>query len=198
MYMRPNDALAHGADLFIQQSHDQRLGQIDCDNGRCESCLDVEDTRSCCGCVCMQCKWGAAGDIPPCSTCTHLDPMGEWPGPSVVIMKRGEDQSQGEEDQHDESELHSRARTKKTIGLDYKDVKVCGDSAILKRNKDSLSWRFPQFFKDVTKQWDGADGGIYDSISRYWGNSSADCADWSIERRTTRDVTHIGNNVFVP
>ncbi|KAL5608620.1 hypothetical protein FOVSG1_003301 [Fusarium oxysporum f. sp. vasinfectum] len=39
-HLRPNDALRHGANLFVQQSVDRNLGRINCDNGRCGSCLD--------------------------------------------------------------------------------------------------------------------------------------------------------------
>ncbi|KAL3593162.1 hypothetical protein FPOAC2_07455 [Fusarium poae] len=42
MRLRPNDALRYGADLFVEERFDQRLGEINCDNGRCNSCLDVE------------------------------------------------------------------------------------------------------------------------------------------------------------
>ncbi|KAJ9426061.1 hypothetical protein FOXG_07418 [Fusarium oxysporum f. sp. lycopersici 4287] len=45
--LRPNNALRHGANLFVQQSVDRNLGGINCDNGRFGSCLDdVEHKRN--------------------------------------------------------------------------------------------------------------------------------------------------------
>ncbi|KAG5794556.1 hypothetical protein H9Q69_006372 [Fusarium xylarioides] len=127
----------------------------DCDNARCGSCLAKNGTEPCCGCVCMQCKWGPRGDLPRCEKCADEGVKGEaeWPGDGKVHEK----------------ELHARAPY---INTAWKPVK------------------FPQFPQDHNKIWDGADGGIYDSISRYWGNRSADCADWSIEAKITRDRTN--------
>ncbi|KAJ4124777.1 hypothetical protein NW765_014305 [Fusarium oxysporum] len=197
MQLRPNNALRHGANLFVQQRVDRNLGKINCDNGRCESCLDVKEPRNCCGCVCMQCKWGPRGDMPPCEKCTDEGVKGEveWPGPHVKRDRiGGNDVPEGGAHDH-KNDLNTRASL---IYPAWKGVSVCGKRYKHIRKQDSPQYRFPQFPKDVTKVWDGADGGAYDSISRYWGNSSADCTDWSIGRKPTRDQTHIGNGVFVP
>lgn len=203
MRLRPNDALRYGADLFVEERFDQRLGEINCDNGRCNSCLDVEETRNCCGCVCMQCKWGARADMPPCSKCTSEDDRDEedWPGPNAILKR---DQMEGDalpekkvggESVDHLNDLHARAGVVKDA---WKDVYVCGKLYEAPNKRGSPQYKFPQFPKDVMKVWDGVDGGIYDSISRYWGNSSADCVDWSIGAKRTRDQTHVGNGVFLP
>ncbi|KAM0384982.1 hypothetical protein ACHAQC_011832 [Fusarium culmorum] len=203
MRLRPNDALRYGADLFVEERFDQRLGEINCDNGRCNSCLDVEETRNCCGCVCMQCKWGARADMPPCSKCTSEDDRDEedWPGPNAILKR---DQMEGDalpekkvggESVDHLNDLHARAGVVKNA---WKDVYVCGKLYEAPNKRGSPQYKFPQFPKDVMKVWDGVDGGIYDSISRYWGNSSADCVDWSIGAKRTRDQTHVGNGVFLP
>ncbi|KAF5624294.1 hypothetical protein F25303_11543 [Fusarium sp. NRRL 25303] len=44
-HLRPSNALRHGADLFVQQRVDQNLGRINCDNGQCGSCLNMEPSR---------------------------------------------------------------------------------------------------------------------------------------------------------
>ncbi|KAG6979258.1 Chitotriosidase-1 [Fusarium oxysporum f. sp. conglutinans] len=166
-FLNPNDALRMGADQFVQQHVDQSMGNIDCDNGRCTSCLDVEESRDCCGCVCMVCVWGARGDIEDCAECSS-GADGIWPGNSV--LKRS----------------HSMA----TIGE--------GDGSDEVFDEDELTTsapEYPAFPADVNKPWDGADGGKWDSISRYWGNASADCSDWTILKKATADVVHVGNGV---
>ncbi|KAJ4094417.1 hypothetical protein NW760_012753 [Fusarium oxysporum] len=201
MQLRPNNALRYGANLFAQQSVNRNLGRINCDNGRCGSCVKEQPRhqRSCCGCVCMQCKWGPRRDIPPCEKCTDegVEAEMEWPGPHVVLKRDrigGNDVPEGEAHDH-KNDLHTRAGL---IHLGWKNVKVYDELYKPPDPKTSAKYKFPQFPKDVVKVWDGADGGAYDSISRYWGNSSADCTDWSIGRKPTRDQTHIGNGVFVP
>ncbi|KAG7417481.1 hypothetical protein Forpe1208_v005351 [Fusarium oxysporum f. sp. rapae] len=154
--LRPNDALRHGANLFVQQSVDQNLGRINCDNGRCGSCLDVEHKRNCCGCVCMQCKWGPRGDMPPCEKCTSEGVEGEveWPGPDVFLTRDrlGDNEvreDKGEGGAHDhKNDLHTRAGL---ITTAWKQVSVCGLKYKPLKPKTSAQYKFPQFPKDVMK-----------------------------------------------
>ncbi|RSM03030.1 hypothetical protein CEP52_007639 [Fusarium oligoseptatum] len=183
MNLRPNDALDLGGNLFMQQHLDQRLGNIDCDNGKCQSCLDVEETRECCGCVCMPCKWDARGDIEECEECQSGSDEGDWPGD--ILLRRAEDEvDQGTTPNH----LYPRVPA--TIRLSHKPVTVCEEAI-----QSGIDYRYPAFPAAATKQWDGADGGKYDSISRYWGNASADCTDWSIGKLVVADVLQVGNGV---
>ncbi|EXL68538.1 hypothetical protein FOPG_15425 [Fusarium oxysporum f. sp. conglutinans race 2 54008] len=199
--LRPIDVLNFGAFLFLPRSPNRNFGKINCDNGRCGTCLDYKTSESCCGCVCMQCKYGPRGDMPPCKKCTDEGVEGEakWPGPHVKrdrISGNDVPEDEGEGGAHDHmNDLHSRAPY---IYTDWKSVKVCKEDYEYYNKKRSQQFKYPQFPKDVRKVWDGAVGGAYDSIYSYWGNRSADCADWSIARNATRDQTHIGNGVFVP
>ncbi|KAH7227281.1 hypothetical protein B0J15DRAFT_556340 [Fusarium solani] len=161
IHLRPNDALMDGANLFVQQNLDQRLGNIDCENGKCGTCLDTEETRECCGCVCMHCKWGRRDDIEPCEECQSGDDQGEWPGD--IVVKRAEDEV---DEETTPNPLYSRAPA--TIRLSYKPMSICKDSV-----QSSVEYR----------------------IFRYWGNASADCADWSIGKLATADVLHVGNGI---
>ncbi|UPK93022.1 hypothetical protein LCI18_003957 [Fusarium solani-melongenae] len=187
--LRPNDALMNGANLFVQQNLDQRLGNIDCDNAKCQTCLDTEETRDCCGYVCMPCKWGRRDDIEPCEECQQGDDQGEWPGD--IVVKREEDEANDDvyvDDETTPNHLYSRAPA--TIRLSYKPVTVCKETV-----QSASQYKYPAFPASATKQWDGADNGKYDSISRYWGNASSDCADWSIGKLTTADVVQVGNGI---
>jgi chitinase len=158
-----------GAEQFIEQKFDQRLGEIKCNNGRCESCLDEEETRGCCGCVCMQCRWGDGEDVPPCPGCNfEADSTGDWRGDDL-LLKRASD-----------------------ITPSHKSVSICRR----KITPPDPSFRYPPFPNDPGTQWEGIDGGIYDSISRYYGNGSSDCSNWNIGRLTTRDRLHTGNGLF--
>ncbi|KAF6515930.1 hypothetical protein HZS61_004671 [Fusarium oxysporum f. sp. conglutinans] len=192
-FLNPNDALRMGADQFVQQHVDQSMGNIDCDNGRCTSCLDVEESRDCCGCVCMVCVWGARGDIEDCAECSS-GADGIWPGNSV--LKRSHSmatigEGDGSDEVFDEDELNDLRSRVASIRLSHKEITVCDKKDL----KSGLGYRYPAFPADVNKPWDGADGGKWDSISRYWGNASADCSDWTILKKATADVVHVGNGV---
>ncbi|TVY74071.1 Chitotriosidase-1 [Fusarium oxysporum f. sp. cubense] len=192
-FLNPNDALRMGADQFVQQHVDQSMGNIDCDNGRCTSCLDVEESRDCCGCVCMVCVWGARGDIEDCAECSS-GADGIWPGHSV--LKRSHSmatigEGDGSDEVFDEDELNDLRSRVASIRLSYKEITVCDKKDL----KSGLGYRYPAFPADVNKPWDGADSGKWDSISRYWGNASADCSDWTILKKATADVVHVGNGV---
>ncbi|RSL67275.1 hypothetical protein CEP53_003068 [Fusarium sp. AF-6] len=180
--LMPQDALDLGANLFVQQHLDQRLGNIDCDNGKCQSCLDIEETRDCCGCVCMYCKWGPRGDIEPCEECQSGSDDGDWPGD--ILLRREDEVDEGTTPNH----LYPRVRA--SIRLSHKPVTVCEEAI-----QSGPNYRYPAFPAPATKQWDGADGGKYDSISRYWGNASADCTDWSIGKLAVADVLQSGNGL---
>ena len=190
MNMRPEDALMRGANLFMEQNLDRQLGEIKCDKGRCESCLDNEETRHCCGCVCMLCKFGDAGDMPPCDGC-NLSPdwLGEWPG-DEIIMKRA---SKGIIDLEVDEQLNDLQTRARAIRPTIKKIEVCDNDYWA----DDTAFYYPPFPASARKRWDGVDNGIYDEISTYWGNASADCVNWHIKRHDTHDVLHVGNGIFV-
>ncbi|KAM0546636.1 hypothetical protein ACHAPJ_010774 [Fusarium lateritium] len=186
--LAPENVLELGANEWVGRHLDQESGNFDCNSRRCISCLDPEEDRFCCGCVCMPCVWGVRGDIPPCAECTS-GTDGVWPGDS--LSERSEPgKSDGSGDEDNLNDLHSRARTKATIRLYYKDMTICGETY-----STSKHYRYPGFPAKATKAWENADGGQYDSISRYWGNASADCTDWTVEGLTSADVVQVGNGV---
>jgi hypothetical protein len=169
MNLGPDEILMRGAEQFIEQKFDQRLGEIKCDNGRCESCLDEKETRSCCGCACMQCRWGDAGDFDPCPDCNlEADSTGDWGGDDVLLKRAN------------------------IITPVHKPVKILGR----KIKSPDPAFRYPPFPNDRSKVWEGIDGGIYDEISRYYGNNSANCNDWRIAQHAKRDRLHVGNGIF--
>ncbi|KAF4414954.1 glycoside hydrolase family 18 [Fusarium acutatum] len=201
--LRPIDIFGHVvAYLFNRRSAtNKKLGEIDCRNGLCGSCLNPKDPDGCCGCVCMQCKWGPRGDMPPCEQCTDEGVKGEaeWPGPQVKrdrISGNDVPEYKGEGWAHFLKNLFfSRARS---ITLGWKVVKVNNVPYFPPDLGTSAPFKYPQFPKDVKKVWEGADGGVYDPISYYWGNTSADCSDWSIGLNTTRDQTYDDVHGWIP
>ncbi|KAF5647005.1 uncharacterized protein FTJAE_1836 [Fusarium tjaetaba] len=189
--------------LFTSRSvHNEMPGNISCDGRRCDYCYGAIGTDPCCGCVCMQCKWGPRGDIEPCEECYEEGDWSEAPWPGSLVKRdrtSGNDVAEHEGDggvYDHKNDLHSRAPY---INSAWKHVKVCKDLYhIPDPTTVSAIFKYPQFPKDVNKVWDGAMGGIYDPISSYWGNSSAECADWSIGRNDTRDKTHHPTRGFIP
>ncbi|KAG5764748.1 hypothetical protein H9Q72_007164 [Fusarium xylarioides] len=202
--LRPTDIFGTVvAYLFTRRSADnQMLGNISCDGGRCGYCLGANGTDPCCGCVCMQCEWGPRSDIEHCERCTNEGDWSEepWPGSPVKrdrISGNDVTEHEGEAGGHDlKNDLHSRAPY---INVAWKDVKVCKELYHIPNPRSaSAPFKYPQFPKNANKVWDGAMGGVYDPISSYWGNSTADCADWSIGRNDTRDKTHHPTRGLIP
>ncbi|KAF5594009.1 uncharacterized protein FSUBG_9582 [Fusarium subglutinans] len=179
----------------------KKPGDINCKNGRCATCLDFKDPDGCCGCVCMQCIWGPRGDIPPCEKCTSEEDKNEapWPGTHVKrdrISGNNVPAPKGEGWAHFlKNPFSVRART---VTPGWKDVKVNGVSYAPPKKGNSAPFKYPMFPQDVKKVWEGADGGIYDSISYYWGNTTADCTDWSLGLNKTRDMTHDPVRDWIP
>ncbi|RBR14417.1 hypothetical protein FVER53590_04351 [Fusarium verticillioides] len=177
------------------------VGKINCKNGRCASCVDFIERDGCCGCVCMQCIWGPRRDIPPCEKCTDEVDHSEAPWPGTHVKR---DRISGHNVPAHEGEgwvrflknaFSVRART---ITPGWKDVKVHGVSYDPPNPGNSAQFKYPKFPQDVKKVWEGADGGIYDSISYYWGNTSADCSDWSLGLNRTRDQTLDPQRGWIP
>jgi chitinase len=74
----------------------------------------------------------------------------------------------------------------------HKSVSICKRKIV----PLDAAFKYPPFPNDPNKLWEGIDGGIYDSISRYYGNGSSDCSNWHIGKLTTRDQLHVGNGLF--
>ncbi|RYP44871.1 hypothetical protein DL768_008713 [Monosporascus sp. mg162] len=155
---------------------------------KCRDCLtcsqfgDENEGGRCCGCVSMDYKWGYS-DIPPCYTCN--EDVGVWPGTGVTSAR-----SVGTEPFEDDESNEDHWLGKRVSGIATITAKkgtVCG------RKFSTLGdARYPSFPSDASWPWDGIQQGKWDSISKYWGNSSADCADWGVTKLTRADVVNIG------
>lgn len=172
--------------------------QLACENNGCTTCAGSKRER-CCGCIDMYEKWGYS-DIGQCESCGLVDDD----QPEDPAEDPGED-SQGISESSDlESpswQTPNATKTSKyrdpdgTVGKAAsgspkpvsKRVVVCGEKL-----KGSLDSRYPPFPINPAWPWDGVLNGRYDSISRYWGNTSADCADWSVDKLTPADTTTAG------
>lgn len=151
-----------------------------------QTCLELNETKgqlSCCGCVPMDWTYSYS-DIPPyddCDCCVGSSNMYMWPYGELrgkdVIYKRNTDDS-ALQDENLELDLEKRAEKRPRPGfpgLSDKKVRVCGE-----RYYDRLDGRYPAFPKNTSWPWNGIEGGRYDGISRYWGNSSEFCSDWGV------------------
>lgn len=159
---------------------------------RCYSCtgLDEEDdTDKCCGCISMDYRYQYR-DKPPCATCNPDD--GIWPG-SLVAVGRSIGEGSGNDDEVLEGDeasgeyhrLEKRVRGTATTGV--KTLKICssrGNPDIRTRKNTN----YPSFPANAFFPWDGIQNGQWDGISRYWGNKTADCSDWSVVKLATHDT----------
>jgi chitinase len=179
----PSEMLENDAKEWLG---DATEGAIGCKN--CGSCTDTKDKkkkRPCCGCVSMDYKWSYA-DIPSyedCDSCSSSPLNRQWPYGGNVIQfgpfnKRGLDSSSEDEEEEFEGEttLHQlESRGPGTAGTGKKFVTMCG-----KKDYARSPGTYPQFPKKASSPWVGIQNGKWDSISRWWGNTSSLCSDWSV------------------
>ncbi|KAF4336894.1 bacteriodes thetaiotaomicron symbiotic chitinase, partial [Fusarium beomiforme] len=160
--IHPNTFLDADAAKDLQNSRQA----ISCSN--CLTCgkkLNVTDI--CCGCVNMDLKYGLS-DIPPCESCMPaVDVGGPWPG--------------------DLSSFHLEKRVNGKATKSPKPITIGGGRAIL-WNRPYL---YPAFPADATWDWENIEQNRWDPISRYWGNTSMSCSDWSIDGLRPHDTAWI-------
>ncbi|KAF3480712.1 chitinase [Arthroderma uncinatum] len=154
----------------------------------CDDCLacggpDYEEKekkkKHCCGCVCMDLEWGLSS-IEACNGCN--EPDGIWPwgfGSSTALTKRNNTTTEPDS----ENEFHRLSeRATGTATRSYKVVSVCGE-----RFYDKGDYRYPAFSGSHSNPWEGIEFGMWDSISRYWGNTTADCENWGVTNLMNHD-----------
>lgn len=126
-------------------------------------------------------------DMPSCDECDDVNyDGGGWPGSGVASTKREivEDEDDLwwlDEDENDNGHFLAK-RPSGTATKSYKEVTVCGDSLKIGGNG-----KYPAFPAAASWPWDGIENNKYSAVSAYWGNTSADCADWSTGQLTTAD-----------
>jgi chitinase len=182
-------------DMFDEKDFQFSCGPVDCHT--CELYWDPR-RRQCCGCVNMDIVYGFT-DIDGCWFYTDCGgPPGErgYPGPigpglagrsvdaeaAGISDKEQEQESELGEEGEDPHSLEKRAWGEATLST--KDVTTCGGTTISLGRND----RYPAFPAMHNYPWEGIQNGLWDPISRYWGNTSADCADWGISARGRADT----------
>lgn len=167
------------------------LSKLGCKD--CTGCIneDRENDGICCGCACMDLL--GYYDIPSCDECDPLPP-GTWPDygfiGSIGSLKR--DASAIQASNHEmtpqvERKSHQLDRRVSGVAtLLYKRVTVCGRPFVAGANG-----RYPGFPVNANWPWDGIEGGEWDSISRYWGNSSASCTNWGVAKEAAADEVYV-------
>ncbi|CAM1509829.1 Fc.00g001640.m01.CDS01 [Cosmosporella sp. VM-42] len=201
---KPEDFLADQAGMFIDKALNFR-----CETG-CVSCAVDEDSNTCCGCICMDCIYKYT-DIEDCGEACNPDD-GDWPGAvassastrrwyqadddtTILPLDTGGsaevDQSADDANNNDTyHQLQKRVSGKAT--LSHKKVSIC------KGKYDAgLEYRYPAFPADSSFPWDGIENGQWDTISRYWGNATGDCADWAVAKLQPADTANVGGGVTV-
>ncbi|KAJ5629565.1 hypothetical protein N7528_003222 [Penicillium herquei] len=167
----------------------------------CSGCFQGNGKKkgSCCGCTCMDCDYGYS-DLSDCDECDPI-PSGEWPSEDYYDL--GFYKRTVESDGFDVANFSLPLKgetsnlTKRESGsasITRKDVTVCQEPPI------SLGGdgQYPAFPIAADWPWDGIQNGKWDSISRYWGNSSESCTSWSVAKRATADEVWVAPTITVP
>ncbi|KAL9560669.1 hypothetical protein ACKAV7_015160 [Fusarium commune] len=152
----------------------------------CEKCNDEDEESKdfCCGCVNMEFKYGFS-DIPPCDDCDFDESGMPWRQEVMASINLGK-RDVADEDEADDSTdttpvhmLHRRKSGEATKTV--KHVRICS-TVVGNRGMMGLGspYWYPAFPKNPNWPWDGIEGGKWDSVSRYWGNSSFVCDNWGV------------------
>ncbi|KAF4997450.1 hypothetical protein FGRMN_3814 [Fusarium graminum] len=161
-----------------------RRTKFDCVD--CERCNDEDDDSNdfCCGCVNMEFKYGFS-DIPPCDDCDFDESGLPWRQEVMASLSLGErdvDVEDEIDDSTDISPAHMLQRRKSGEATkSTKHVRICS-KVVGKKGMMGLGspYWYPAFPKKHNWPWDGIEGGKWDSVSRYWGNSSYVCDNWGV------------------
>ncbi|KAF6785553.1 chitinase [Colletotrichum sojae] len=170
---------------------------------QCSNCLSCgaagkDKPGKCCGCPSLDKLYPNNEDMPPCEWCTKSD--GPWPG-SGIRKKRDEYHNDTDvldhrnameideeiEDDDDDGLGTLDKRAWGTATPSSKGVSVCG-----RKVRTFANSNYPPFPRDASFPWEGIDNGEWDDISRYWGNGSAVCSDWSIKQLQQADTIYTG------
>ncbi|RBA18191.1 chitinase [Fusarium proliferatum] len=177
--------------------------KLNCVN--CEGCRDFGEESSdlCCGCVNMQQKWGFS-DMPPCPDCDSLGDFPDWRtnvnrylGTLKVNHARGEDEGNHDTEALPIPESPAHKLHRRRIGsasMLTKEVSVCPDTT---NDKEGLQspYQYPAFPKDPFWPWEGIQKGKWDSVSRYWGNTSDFCHWWGVKGLSNADKVWVKDKV---
>lgn len=126
-------------------------------------------------------------DMPPCDECDDVNTDGGgWPG-SGATSKRDIGEGSDElwwldEDENDDGHFLAK-RPSGTATRGTKKVKFCGQSYHI-----TGEGNYPSFPASASWPWDGIENNAYADVSAYWGNTSSDCADWSVGQLATADT----------
>ncbi|KAL7815591.1 glycoside hydrolase family 18 protein [Trichoderma gracile] len=140
---------------------------------------EEEEEEVCCGCDSLEYLFPDYTDFNPLLDSAEDSPS--WK--SSLVFGFGEhDNERGE---------GLQKRIPGIATMSPKSVKICGiDSS------PSSDYFYPAFPASARNPWDGIQQGRWDSISRYWGNSSADCVDWTAAQLTVADADRTPVGVF--
>ncbi|KAL7959944.1 hypothetical protein V8C34DRAFT_92672 [Trichoderma compactum] len=114
--------------------------------------------------------------MPPCSICEpHPDPWLDSP----LLSKRDE-----QENANNISQIEKRKPNVATMGS--KEFTICGVAYW-----PLQPYKYPSFPNQASFPWDGIQKGKWDTISKYWGNTSASCTSWNAGKVMPADTTYI-------
>ncbi|UKZ58865.1 uncharacterized protein TrAtP1_000187 [Trichoderma atroviride] len=168
---------------------DSSKPKFDCRD--CQTCYE-EEVSECCGCVSLDVTWPNMLDMSPCDIDVCEPLTGAWLGTSS-ISKRQEDLSElkceimNDTFVDDGQSLSPRQPANPVINITKKRISVCKVPFGL-----NAPYNYPSFPENPNTQWDG---GKFDAVSRYWGNTSGICQSWAVGKVQPADVTYIPNSL---
>ncbi|KAJ6032766.1 hypothetical protein N7540_003498 [Penicillium herquei] len=184
----------------VSFSFDAPIDLIGDDCVGCSGCFEGNGKKkgSCCGCTCLDYDYGYS-DLSDCDECDPI-PSGEWPWEDYynlgfykrTVESGGVDLANFSLPLNGETSTLTK-RGSGSASITHKDVTIC--DKLLSLRGDG---QYPAFPVAANWPWDGIQNGKWDSISRYWGNSSESCTSWSVAKRATADEVWVAPTITAP
>ncbi|KAH7309224.1 hypothetical protein B0I35DRAFT_398631 [Stachybotrys elegans] len=164
---------------------DHRNNQFKCDS--CVQCGTEERNRDvCCGCANLNLMFPLFSDMPSCDGCNSLDLSdGGWPGGLDAFQ---EDQATSRNITDFDPEREGRVYGIATMSS--KAVSACSRTGRFAFRLGGQG-RYPAFPVNSAYPWDGIENGRWDTIPKYWGNTSLSCSNWQTTNLPQADTAWV-------
>ncbi|KAK2773012.1 chitinase [Colletotrichum kahawae] len=129
-------------------------------------------------------------DMPSCPECDKPEPRESWPGTVPNAKRDALDNTTSDPENNGDFALLDKRKAGEATMMS-KDMTICKQAW-----ETAGQFMYPAFPRPAANPWDGIQNGRWDSISKYWGNSSASCSDWSVTRLAQAD-TELVNGALI-
>lgn len=182
---------------FMPMDTSDDFGTYEDNKFKCSNCVQCgddedDDTLPCCGCVNLNIMFPNYSDMPKCDACNPTDNSdGSWPGVGIRLTERDEKDLNEAVGLDADGLAHPGERRPGVATMSAKKVTACVAPGGISRFWVNDPYWYPAFPANPDNPWDGIQQGRWDAISKYWGNTSISCSNWSTAGLTSHDTAWV-------